>query len=167
MANVDNPKGFWPTRHLKGGEIRTNRYVLTASQTVYPGDVLKAVTAGSVEIATAGIGSTAIGIAAEYKVAPATGTTYIQVWDDPDIVFKVQSQTGDTPAITEMFTSGDHLATTGDSTIKMSRQELKIDGNAQFFIIGLVPDENNAWGEHADLEVIFAEHALISRTTVS
>lgn len=166
MANKDNARGFWPTRHLKGGEIRTNRYILTASQTVYPGDLLKWVAAGTVEIAAAADGTIVIGVASEYKAAAATGTTYIQVWDDPDIVYRVQVQTGDTPAAADVFSAGDHLATTGDTTLKISRQELKLDGNAQFVILGLVPEEDNAWGEHADVEVIFGEHALITRAGV-
>lgn len=166
MANVDNPRGFWPTRHHKGGEIRTSRHILTASQTVYPGDVLKWVAGGTVEIAAAGDDAIVIGVAAEYKVAPATGTTYIQVWDDEDIVFGVQVQTGDTPAATDIYSTGDHLATTGDTTLKISRQELKLDGNAQFVIMGLVPAPDNAWGEHVDVEVMFAKHALLTRAGV-
>lgn len=164
--NLDQPMGFIPTRHLKGGQIRSNQHILTAGQTVYPGDVLKWVAGGSVEIAAAGDGAIVIGVAAEYKVAPATGTTYIQVYDDPDIVFKVQVRTGDTPAVADTYSAGDHLATSGDSTLKQSRQELKLDGNAQFVILGLYRAEDNAWGEHADVEVIFGEHALITRAGV-
>lgn len=166
MANKDNARGFWPTGHLKGGEIRTKRFILTASQTVYPGDVLKWVGAGSVEIAAAADGNIVIGVAAEYKVAPATGTTYIQVWCDPDIIFRAQVQTGDVPTVANIFSTCDHLAAAGDSTLKISRQELKLDGNAQFVILDIVQEEDNAWGEHVDVEVIFGEHALITRAGV-
>ena len=160
MANVDNPNGFWPIRHRKGGEIRTNSYILTPSATVYPGDVLKGVAGGTVEGAAAGIGDDAVGICAEYKIAPASGDTYVQVWDDEDIVFGVQTQTGDTPAATDVFSSGDHLATSGNTTLKISQQELKVDGNGQFMILGLAKIPNNAWGENAKVEVIFLEHAF-------
>jgi hypothetical protein len=168
MANADNPRGFVPTRHLKGGEIRSRQYVMTPSAAaIYPGDVLKWVATGTVELAAAADGAICIGVAAEYHAAAAaTGTTYIQVYDDPDIVYQVQIRTGDTPVAADVFTVGDHLATGGDSTLKMSRQELKLDGNAQFLILGLVRDENNAWGEHADVEVIFGEHALRTRAGV-
>jgi hypothetical protein len=168
MANVDSPSGFIPTRHLKGGEIRSREFVMTQSAAaIYPGDVLKWVATGTVELAAAADGAIVIGVAAEYKAAAAaTGTTYIQVYSDPDIVFRVQVRSGDTPTSADVFTVGDHLATSGDSTIKMSRQELKLDGNGQCLILGIVREENNDWGEHVDVEVVFAEHALITRTGV-
>lgn len=158
MANRDTPRGFKPIGHLGGGEIRANRYPMTASKTIYPGDVVKFVAGGTVEPAAAADALACVGVAAEYKVSGASGTTWIMVYDDPKIIYSVQSQTGDTPAATDVASTGDHLATTGDTTLKDSRQELKIDGNGQFKIVGLLPVENNAWGEHAKLMVVFNEH---------
>jgi hypothetical protein len=161
MANLDQPKGFWPIRHLLGGEIRTNSYIVTTSAAIYKGDVLKAVAGGTVEVEAADDGAIAMGVAAEYIPAAtsATAGTTIQVYDDPWIVFGVQSVTGATPAATEVFATADPTTyAAGSSTTGLSIMELAAAGQAQFKILGLVDEPNNAWGEHADLEVIFNEH---------
>ncbi len=38
MANIDAPIGFWPVRHLTGGQIRANKYIVTTGATIYQGD---------------------------------------------------------------------------------------------------------------------------------
>jgi len=161
MANVDNPRGFWPVRHLTGGQIRTNSYPMTASSTIYKGDLVKVVDGGTVEIGAADIGLAAVGVAAEYAVSAATGTTMIQVYDDPYIVFGVQADSGTAVASTERFETANHVATTGSATTKLSANELDssdIATGAQLKIIGIIDEPSNTWAEHVDLEVIFNEH---------
>lgn len=163
MANTDNPNGFKPVRHLTGGEIRTSTHILTASATVYPGDVLKVVTAGSVEAATANDGIICIGVAAEYKVAGATGIVQVEVYDDPNIVFMVQTDSGTATDVGNVYNTANHVATTGDTGTKASNQELDssdITTGAQFKILGLYKAPDNAWGEHSKVEVVFNEHLL-------
>ena len=159
MANTNKPIGFKAVGHLTGGEIRTRNYTLTTGQIAYPGAVCKAVTGGTVEPAEAAIGAAAVGVFASYvdDSASAGGKT-VAVWDDPELIFMVQCQTGDAPQATAVFSTGDHLATAGDSTLKQSRDELKLDTNGQFKIIGLYDAADNAWGEHAKVLVIFNEH---------
>ena len=165
MANIDAPRGFWPLRHLCGGEIRTNTYTVTTSAAIYKGDLLKAVAGGTVEIGAADIGIAAVGIAAEYVPAAtsATAGTQIQVYDDPYIVFGVQCDTGTAAAATDIFYCADHVATTGNAATGLSANELDSSELAagatlQFRVIGLVDMPDNAWGEHAKVEVIFNEH---------
>jgi len=159
MANTDKPIGFKAVGHLTGGEIRTRNYTLTTGAIAYPGAVCKAVVGGTVELASAAIGDDAIGVFASYvDDSGSAGGKTVAVYDDPEIVYMVQCETGDTPAAIDVFSTGDHLATAGDSTLKQSRNELKIDGNGQFKIIGLYDAADNAWGEHAKVLVIFNEH---------
>jgi hypothetical protein len=162
MANTDAPCGFWPIRHLAGGEIRTNSYTATTSATIYKGDLLKVVANGTVEIGAADIGIAAIGIAAEH-IASASAGQLVQVYDDPYIVFGVQCDSGTAAAATDVFYCTDHVATTGNTSTGISKNELDSSELAagaalQLRVIGLVDMPDNAWGEHAKVEVIFNEH---------
>lgn len=161
MANVDNAIGFEPIDHLCGGEIRAHEYTMTASTTVYKGDLLKIVAAGTVEPGAADIGTAAIGVAAEYKVSAATGTYKILVYDDPYIIFRVQADSGTAVAATAVGATANHVAGSGSATTKMSGHELDssdIGTGAQLKILGKVETSDNTWAEHVDLRVIFNEH---------
>jgi hypothetical protein len=161
MANKDNPRGFWPVRNHSGGEIRCNEYQMTASKTVYKGDLVKIVAAGTVEAAAADIGTACIGVAAEYKVSAATGTYLLKVYDDPRTVFGVQADSGTAVTIADKGNTANHVAGSGSATTKMSGHELDssdIDTGAQLKIIGKVERPDNTWAEHVDLEVLINEH---------
>ena len=56
MANKDAAFGFRPTRHLSGGDIRTEEYAIAANYgtAIYTGQVVEAVAGGGVEAAAAG-----------------------------------------------------------------------------------------------------------------
>lgn len=166
MANIDAPIGFFPVRHLTGGEIRANKYVLTTGSTAYRGDLLKVVAAGTVEPSAANDGVIVIGVAAEYiDDSASAGGKEILVYDDPYLVYCVQMD--DAGAITssaaDIFATANHLAGSGSSTTKLSGHELDesdIGTGGQLRILGLcnVRDSNNAWGDNADVEVQIAEH---------
>ena len=158
MANVDNPKGFYPVRHASGGEIRTRHYILTTGEVVYKGELLKAVAGGTVETAATGIALAAIGIAAEYMDGTTAGTE-VAVYDDPQIVFGVQSD--GTAAATGVFATCDHTAGAGSATTGCSADELDISTigtGGQLEILGKIETPGNDWGAHTDLEVLFNEH---------
>ena len=161
MANVDNPKGAYPVGHLTGGQIRTRSYLVVASATIYKGDLLELDADGTVSVAEAGDATTVIGVAAEYKVGNSSGTTPIQVYDDPNIIFGMQQATGGTVAQVDVGLSADHVAGAGSATTKLSGHEVSgtvATTAAQFMIIGKIDEPNNAFGEHCDLLVIFNEH---------
>ena len=163
MANRDNPRGFWPYAHLCGGEIRTMEFVVTTGATVYKGDVLKIVAAGTVEPASADIGLAAIGVAADYVDDSASaGGKKVLVYADPYIMFGCQmDDVGTASTAADIGQTANHLVTAGSTTTKMSGHELDmsdIGTGAQFKIIGLIPEPDNAWGANGDLVVIFNEH---------
>lgn len=163
MANVDRLRGFWPIRHLTGGEIRTNTYFVTTSAAIFKGDAVSAINTGCVSASTANDGYLVCGVAAEYVPAATSATAYtpIQVYDDPNIIFGIQADSGSTPAVTDIFATANHVATTGDTTTGLSKHELDssdIGTGLQLRILGKTSDPDNAWGEHVDLEVIFNEH---------
>lgn len=167
MANVDNPRGLWPIRHLLGGEIRTNTYIATASEPFYIGDVVKAISNGTVSQAHDTDGAACMGVSAEYIASAETGQT-IQVYDDPYIVFGIQCDSGTSAAATDVFSTADiesssSTQATGNSSSGCSYTELDASDlaagtNALLKVIGLVDEPGNDWGEHADVEVIFNEH---------
>ncbi len=165
MPNIDAPRGFWPIRHASGGEIRTTRYKVTASATIYRGDPLKAVAGGTVEVCASSDDQTVlIGISSEYIVAAASGDYWCEVYDDPQIVFGVQVTTGQTPTAADVFAGSDIVTyATGSDTYFISIMELAAFGTGakQFKCIGLIDDPDNTWAEHANVEVIFNEHLLL------
>lgn len=166
MANVDNPIGFWPVRHLAGGVLRTNTYKVKASTTIYQGDLLIGDATGTVTPATVDAGAIVIGVAAEYKVGNSSGTTEISVYDDPFIVFGVQMDDAGTASTSaDVWATANHLAGSGSSTTKLSGHELDmsdIGTGAQLRILGLCQtrDSANTWGNNADVEVLLNEHIL-------
>ena len=164
MANIDASKGFYPIRHLTGGEIRPNEYILTTGQTIYKGDVMKAVAGGTAEESDANDGVIVLGICAGYVDDSASvGGKKVLIWDDPNIVFGVQTDSGTASAATDVFTTANHVAGSGDSDTKLSGHELDssqmaAQGGAQLKVLGLIARPDNEWGEHSDVEVIFNEH---------
>lgn len=165
MANIDAPIGFFPTRHLTGGEIRVAEYVLTTGATVYKNDLVKVVAAGTVEAGAADVGVIALGVAAEYKADTASaGGILVKVYDDPYIVFGVQmDDVGTASTSADVFQTANHVAGSGSTTTFLSGHELDmsdIGTGAQFKILGLcnTRDANNTWGANADVEVMFNEH---------
>ncbi len=162
MANTDDPRGGYPIRHLCGGEIRSNPYTLTTGARVYQGDQVELADDGTVAVSEAGDATAAIGFAAEHKNDSASaGGLKILIYDDPNIVFGIQQQTGGTIAAADVGLCADHVAGSGNTTTLQSGHELSLTvatTAAQFLIIGKVSEPNNDWGEHCDLEVIFNEH---------
>lgn len=170
MANPDEPRGFQP--HGIPKDCYPYEYKLAAANsTIRIGDVLKIVNDGYVDLAAAGDGSIACGIAAEYRGAAAgavAATNRIMVWDDPRMIFEAQLD-GDTAyAVTDNFELTDHVATAGGDIY--SAHELDVSGlgtsEAQFRIIGMVRAPNNTLGASATVLCQFAEHYKLSTTGI-
>jgi hypothetical protein len=153
---------MWPIRHLTGGEIRTTTYTATDSVAIFRGDPVEMVAAGTVDPADATDGVLIVGVAAHYLAAAAT-TRNIAVYDDPMIVFGIQQVSSGSIAATEIGAQAD-IATyaAGSTTTGISAVELSatVDGTGDLLrVVGLVDTPGNAWGENADVEVMFNEHA--------
>ena len=161
MANTDNVRGLWPIGHLCGGEIRASEYTVTTSATIYQGDIVELDAAGTVGVAEAGDATAVVGVSNGYVSSAAAGTK-IMVFDDPNIIFGLQQETGGTVAAADVGLSADantYLA--GSSTTKMSAVELSSTLGttaAQFLILGKIETADNDWGENCKLRVIFNEH---------
>lgn len=163
MANEDKPKGFEPLYNLVGGDMRNNSYTLTTGQTVFKGDLIKMVAAGTVEEADANDGIVVVGVAAEYVDDSASaGGKEVLVWDNPYMVFRVQmDDVGTASTAADVGQTANHIAGAGSSVNNLSGHELDmsdIDTGAQLKIVALIKREGNVWGANADVAVLINEH---------
>jgi virulence-associated protein VapD len=175
MANTTKPVGFWPSRHLTGGDICETTYILKTGATIYKGDPVTVDSTGTVKASAAGDATAIIGIAAEYKAdAASAGSIPIKIYDDPHIIFGVQldnSGTASTQASVflnaNMITYAAGSTTTFMSAIQLSQTSIAVTSTLSWKILGLcnVRDVNNAWGHFADVEVMFNSHQLMGGTT--
>lgn len=154
MANADRPSGFAP----HGEPLRVNSYV--SGGAVYPGDAVTQDATGRMAAATAG--QVLQGVAVSY--ASAAGAD-ILVADHPDQQFIAQADGNDIDAQTDIGQNVDLLATAGNATYKLSRQELDSstiasDSTLQFRILGIEPAVDNAFGEFAKVVVRINKHQL-------
>lgn len=176
MPNTDNPRGFWPVRHLSGGLIRNSMYPIATgyATSIFTGDAVKLVAGGGIEAAAAG--DRILGVFAGVKYTNSAGApvfspywpasttaTNIEalVYDDPNIVFGVQQATGGSAAAADVGLLGDHVAGAGSTVDGESGHELSgtiATSAAGFRILGKIEDPNNAWGENVNLEVVIYEH---------
>jgi hypothetical protein len=174
MANADTPRGFWPIRHLTGGTIRANKHTIASAYNtnIFRGDLVKLVAAGGIEAAAAG--NRFVGVFQGVKYTAADGSqvytkywpantvaTNIEayVWDDPNILFGIQSA-GSTVAA-DVGNLGDHVAGAGSTTTGLSAHELNGTtgtGVASFRILDKVDQPDNAWGTNVLLVVHPYEH---------
>lgn len=112
MANKDLPCGFVPHGRVLHAQI------YQAGSTIYPGDMVRLASDGQVDAVTAG--QTMIGAAIGY----ATVGQDILVSDAKEQVYICQADETEVDAQTDVGNVFDVVATAGDSTYKVSRQEL-------------------------------------------
>tara|TARA_R100000773_G_scaffold19535_2_gene17543 strand:- start:3179 stop:3730 length:552 start_codon:yes stop_codon:yes gene_type:complete len=177
MANVDSPFGFVPSRHMSGSPIRTNKYTITSglAENIFNGDLVILTADGVITPHTAeetnnigvfaGVSYTASDGSykySEYWPSGTTGTNIIAyVYDDPYIVYKVQSD--GSPAQTNIGNCADVVADAGSTTTGQSGFQLNstmASSAATCKIIGLYESPENAFGANAVVEVLINEHIL-------
>jgi len=173
MSTTDKKHGFVPVKHLNGGEIRSREYHVDSSNTpgIFIGDLVMQEADGNIAAATAGIGLTCIGVAVgckdvnrvglQYLAASTEG--YVDVVDDPYVVFRVQEDGAGTSLfgdITGVGATADHVIGTGDTTTGISGHTLNSDStDAQLKVIGLYESPDNAYGDtYTELLVLINEH---------
>lgn len=179
MANVDSPFGFVPSRHMSGSPIRTNKYTITSglAENIFNGDLVILTADGVITPHTAGEENN-IGVFAgvsytasdgsykfsEYWPSGTTGTNIIAyVYDDPYIVYKVQSD--GSPAQTDIGSNAEVVADAGSTTTGQSGFQLNssmASGTRTCKLIGLYESPENAFGANAVMEVLINEHILKS-----
>jgi hypothetical protein len=162
MANKDAARGFRAIRHLSGGEIRTVEKVVTTGEVIYRGDLVTMQDAGTIISSTTNDGITVIGVAAQYVDDSASaGGKKILIYEDPNIVYAVQCDSGTAPTAADIGETANHDDETGSSVTKNSIHELDasdIGTGLQLRIEGIYPVVDNAWGEHVVVEVVLNEH---------
>lgn len=184
MGNESRIRGLLPL-HAGAGEMRTNTrsgtYTVKAASTIYAGDLVKAIAAGSgtVEQAGEGAGDDVIGVAAHSVFSDDTDRK-ILVYDDPDMIFEVECDGA--IAATDVGKMAD-IAPGSGRTIQgtydpkranrrgISGAYLKYStigtGSAQAKVLGLVDRPNNEWGAYAKVKVVLMEHQFRTAATFS
>ena len=180
MANVDQPYGLKPVRHLTGGELSTNTYPIAAAYTtaIFRGDVVEGVAAGGIELAEAGnVDNLGVFWGCEYDDAagahhfspywPGTASCtniVAYVYDDPNIIFQIQSDaTG--AAVADVHMGADIEYVAGSTATGVSKVNLDVSAGlaatgTALRILRIVNDGENAAGAYSDVEVIFNEHVM-------
>ena len=177
MANVDAAFGFIPVRHMSGNVPRANKYTLASglAENIFTGDLCVLISTGYITPHTAtetnnigvfaGCSYTASDGSYVYSQYWPTGTTATNiiayVYDDPYIVYKVQS--AGTTAQTNIGNCADVVAGAGSTTTGQSGFEISgtmAAGTATCKIIGLWESPDNAFGANAIMEVLINEHIL-------
>ena len=178
MANVDNPNGFTPVRHLSGGEIRAKEYAIATDQAaaIFSGDMVELLTTGYVSVGTASsanfLGAFAgckftneAGKIVYSKYWPAAQATLnntdavAYIYDDPMIVYAAQDS--GSPAFADIGGLFDLTATAGSTSTGQSKQEVDSAASADDFfrVLGLHKVAGNAYGANGVVEVIIHKHA--------
>ena len=175
MANVDAAFGFIPIRHLSGFAPRANKYTITSTlaENIFTGDLVIITADGVITPHTAtevnnigvfaGVSYTASDgsyVYSQYWPSGTTATDIIAyVYDDPYIVYKVQS--AGSPAQTNIGNCADVVAGAGSTTTGQSGFEISgtmANGTATCKIIGVWDGPENALGANAVMEVLINEH---------
>jgi len=182
MANANQPQGFVPLRHLTGGVIRANEYLIEngQAQNFFSGDIVDLGSDGFLD--TFANSDKAIGVfyGVEYVDATtgdvkflkkwASGTTVkantdvkAYVYDDPMITYTVQAGNGSI-AQANIGETANVLLTAGNDTYGYSQHELDNDtlgtGSLVLRVLRKVDEPNNDFGENAKVEVTINQHRL-------
>jgi hypothetical protein len=177
MANADAAFGFVPTRHMSGYAPRANKYTITSglAENIFNGDAVILAADGTLQPAGA-TETNVVGVFAgcsytasdgsyvysEYWPSGTTATDIVAfVYDDPYIVFKVQS--AGTPAQTNIGNCADIVAGAGSTLTGQSGFEISgtmAAASAQTKILALYDAPENSFGANAVMEVLINEHLL-------
>lgn len=174
MANRST-SGLRPAYNLTGNRIVELVFPNSSAsaKTIFVGDVVACLAAGTVYRAAANVGVIAVGVATalyDENMVPvgAPGSTistkYIAASDEgyvqvalalPDAVFIGEMSTY---AATAIFAACDHVDTAGNTTLGTSGHTLGAAASGeQFRILGKVEEPNNAVGAYCDVYVVFGE----------
>ena len=184
MANADNAIGFVPIKHKTGGEIRLTEYSIASGYSgasLGKGDPVELTGTSDNIQKSAAQNENSIGVFAGVRYIDSLGNPVFTeywasgtatkgtvdavalVWDDPNIVFRIQC---DTLALADVGALADWDAGTPSATTRLSGCELVASSTAttgkgiRIMCLSDIPD--NAVGTYAKADVMFAEHALMT-----
>ncbi len=179
MANVDAAFGLKPVRHLTGGQIRANEYKIASgtSSNIFTGDCVKLLATGYIDVAAATERILGVFAGAQYTASDgevkfvkyfptgtatqASGDVTAYIYDDPNIVFAVQS--AGSADFADIGNLADIVAGSGDTTTGQSRFEISGTtgtGTAGLRILRKFDSPKNEYGTNGILEVTIHEHEL-------
>ena len=177
MANVNAAFGLVPVRHMSGNIPRANKYTITSglAENIFSGDLCILTADGVITPHTAtetnnigvfaGVSYTASDgsyVYSEYWPSGTTATNIIAyVYDDPYIVYKIQS--AGTPTQASIGECADVVAGAGSTTTGRSGFSLNgtmSNGTATCKILALHDTPDNSMAQYAVLEVLINEHLL-------
>lgn len=184
MANPDNASGLKPLRYLSGAPYNgaANTYYVPASDStpIYIGGLVKPAGSGDADgimsvTGNVATGNAVIGVVVGVVPVTASSTTYreastaryVQVADDPNLVFGIQEDSvGGALAATAIGNAADIIgftggsATTGRSSLQLdsSTATASGDGTEDVLVIGLVQRPDNAIGTNAKWLVRLNNH---------
>ena len=170
MANQDAAFGFRPTRHLTGGQIRTEEYAIANNYNtaIYTGQVVEGVAAGGIEAAAAAdtqVAGVFGGVyytdpttskptwSAYYPASTAAADIVASVYADPDIVFEAQHDETGTAAMNNSamdFVGVGGSTTTGQSTSELDTSDSGTGGNFKQIGISTDPDNSDTGSANAN-----------------
>lgn len=180
MSNRDAPRGAHPVRHLTGGNaFAMNEYSVDSSNgtAIFPGDFVILESDGNAAPYTGTGGGSLLGVCAgvkddfdnltrRYLAASTAGTIF--VYDDPDLIFEVQ--TDGTITADDAGNNADVTATAGSTTTSISAHEVSATtttATAQLRLIRPVPrEDNDVTAANSDWEVVINEHLFKTTTGV-
>jgi hypothetical protein len=144
MANIADPMGFVPVK-TGGKELTVNYHPKTAGEVIYPGDLVKRVAAGTVQVCGAGVTSGIVGVAAAYSAAASTDD--VPVYDDPAGEYIGQCDGTTAFAAADIGMNVDVAAGTPNTGLKRSGMVIDMATKAvtatlPFKILGLAPAVN-------------------------
>jgi len=185
MANQDAAFGFRPTRHLTGGQVRTEEAKIANNYdtAVYTGQVVAAVTAGGIEAAAAG-GVQQVGVfggvfytdpttskptwKAYYPASTAAADIVASVYVDPEIVYEAQHSGTGTAAMNNSgmdFAGVAGSTVTGQSTSELDTSDSGVGGNFKQIGISVDPDNSDTSAANVNAYCVAATGLHIFKLT--
>ena len=188
MANKDAAFGFRPTRHLSGGDIRTEEFAIAANygSNIFTGQVVEAVAGGGVEAAAAGDTQQAGVFGGVFYTDPTTSkptwNAYYpastnasdikaSIYLDPNIIFEAQHDGTGTAAMNNSgfdFVGVGGSTISGQSTSEIDTSESGTSGGFKQIGISVDPDNRDTSSANANAYVVFntGEHIMKLTTGV-
>ena len=189
MANQDAAFGFRPTRHLTGGQVRTEEANIAANYNtaIYTGQVVEAVTAGGIEAAAAA-DVQQLGVfggvfytdpttskptwSAYYPASTNASDLKASVYVDPYIVYEAQHDGTGTAALNHAamdFVGVAGSTVTGQSTSEIDTSDFDTTaGGFKQIGISTDPDNSDTSTANCNAYVVFneTEHVFTFKTGV-
>lgn len=188
MSSTSTPFGMNPIRHLNGKFIPAPRAIPGGiasgyNTNIFYGSPVILNTNGTIVIGTTA--ADIYGVFAGFQSVPTstslmtpqknwvanstyvTGTMVAYVWDDPNIIYDIQSN-GSIAATAlgdqaDFVNPGTGNTTTGQSTAQISSTLSGAGVQGQLRIVGIDSDINNDWGDaFTKVEVMIARHQYVA-----